>query len=749
LTGGGTGGVTRAILKHLDNKYSSYTFTDISIAFFEQAQETFKDHRNIIYESLDIEKDPTTQGFQEHSYDLVIASNVLHATKFLDQTMTNVRKLLKPGGKLLILEAVDNGAIRVAFSFCGVPGWWAGVDDGRELSPLITLGQWNSLLLRNGFSGIDTITPGTESAYQPVAVFVSSAMDEQIGLLQKPLSFTGSKSKVDTVLLVGGKTDYTKQLVQGLELLLQPWADNILLADSLEDLDLTTTSSMLHVLNLTELDAPIFEDITSPRLEAFKSLLNISKSFLWVTSGSKFDKPYSSMVLGIGRTLVHEMPHLRLQVLDAAHTNELSARVLAEAFLRIILVETWKNDIYAPERLWSHEPELWLENGRFNITRVVPEKAANRRLMSSRRVIKEEIGIKRFGIDVTWSGEFYALNQRQCLEEFPGTKTDEVSVWVSHSTLSALRVQGAGYLYLVFGENYENGMKVLALSESNGSLITTPACWTLPWHVKEDEEALLLVAIANDLLAQVLIETTLDNSTLLLFEPELALADAVRRRASLKNIRPCLITTATETKAENWLHLHQFSSDQEIKAKVPKDISALVDFSCAGKSNDLVSRIGAMATPLCQKATSSLLFSRTSQCHPGINFHSVAESLRSAVANSVSIIYTMPYPNSPSAIPARELSEPTPMDLGLQIVDWTASPTVPVRVQSAESMVKFKSDKTYFLVGMAGDMGRSLCRWMILHGAKHVVLTSRNPVIEKSWLDDVQELGGMVKVMSM
>jgi hybrid polyketide synthase/nonribosomal peptide synthetase ACE1 len=663
--------------------------------------------------------------------------------------MANVRKLLKPGGKLLILEAVDNGAIRVGFSFCGVPGWWAGGDDGRELSPLITPGQWDALLLRNGFSGIDTITPGTESTHQPVAVFVSSAVDEQIELLQKPLSFTGSKPKVETVLLVGGKTDHTKQLIQDLKLLLQPWTKNIFLTASLEDFDLTTASSMLHVLNLSELDAPIFENLTSPRLEAFKSLLNISKSFLWVTTGSKSDNPYSSMVLGIGRTLVHEMPHLRLQVLDAADINELSAPVLAEAFLKIVLADTWKNDIYAPERMWSNEPELWLENGKLNITRVVPEEAANRRLMSNRRVVEDEIDVKRFGIDVSWSGESYALNERQCPGGFPGTKDDEVSIWVSHSTLSALRVKGVGYLYLVFGENYENGTKVLALCESNSSIITTPACWALPWHVKEGDESMLLVAIANDLLAQVLIETTLENSTLILFGPELDLAEAVQRRAPMKNIRPCFITTASEMKGENWLHFHQFSSNQEVKAKVQKDISALVDFSSPGKSSGLVSRIGAMVPPLCQKATSSMLFSRISQCHPGINFHCVADSLRSAVANSVSILYTTPYPKHPPVLLERQLSEASPVDLGLQIVDWTTSPTVPVRVQSAESLVRFKSDKTYLLIGMAGDMGRSLCRWMILHGAKHVVLTSRNPSIEKSWLDDMQELGGMVKVMSM
>jgi hybrid polyketide synthase/nonribosomal peptide synthetase ACE1 len=236
---------------------------------------------------------------------------------------------------------------------------------------------------------------------------------------------------------------------------------------------------------------------------------------------------------------------------------------------------------------------------------------------------------------------------------------------------------------------------------------------------------------------------------LLLFEPKPALAEAVQRRAPIKNIRPCFVTTAAETKAENWLHLHQFSSDQEMKSKVPSDISALVDLSPPGKSSDLVSRIGTMVPPLCQKATFAMLFSRTSQCYPGISLHSMAENLRSAVANSVSMIYKTPYPNHPSTIPATQLSEATSVDLGVPIVDWTANLTVPVRVQSAESLVKFKSDKTYLLVGMTGDMGRSLCRWMILHGAKHVVLTSRNPRIENSWLDEMMELGGIVKVMSM
>lgn len=56
------------------------------------------------YRKLDIEQDPVLQGFQPESYDLVIASNVLHATANMTKTMRNVRSLLRPGGKALIGE---------------------------------------------------------------------------------------------------------------------------------------------------------------------------------------------------------------------------------------------------------------------------------------------------------------------------------------------------------------------------------------------------------------------------------------------------------------------------------------------------------------------------------------------------------------------------------------------------------------------------------------------------------------------
>jgi SAM-dependent methyltransferase len=84
--GAGTGGTTAKILEYLvsenrERMYFSYTYTDISSGFFVAARERFSDAQAIEYAVLDISHDPLDQGFEEHSYDLVIASNVSGGTQ--------------------------------------------------------------------------------------------------------------------------------------------------------------------------------------------------------------------------------------------------------------------------------------------------------------------------------------------------------------------------------------------------------------------------------------------------------------------------------------------------------------------------------------------------------------------------------------------------------------------------------------------------------------------------------------------
>lgn len=129
--GAGTGGYTRTILSAYDEIYSNqspkfvqYDFTDISAGFFEAAKEKFSFWgNNMNYKKLDIEANPIDQGFKAGSYDMILACQVLHATKSIKNTMTNVRQLLKPGGKLVLVETTKD-ALEVFLIFGTLPGWW-------------------------------------------------------------------------------------------------------------------------------------------------------------------------------------------------------------------------------------------------------------------------------------------------------------------------------------------------------------------------------------------------------------------------------------------------------------------------------------------------------------------------------------------------------------------------------------------------------------------------------------------------
>lgn len=124
--GAGTGSFTRKVFKALGSELqaASYRFTDVSQGFFEGARDGLAKWEHLIrYQRLDIEQDPIAQGFEAQTYDLIIASQVLHATSSMERTMSNVHRLLRPGGKLFMIETTrDQVDVQLAFGL--LPGWW-------------------------------------------------------------------------------------------------------------------------------------------------------------------------------------------------------------------------------------------------------------------------------------------------------------------------------------------------------------------------------------------------------------------------------------------------------------------------------------------------------------------------------------------------------------------------------------------------------------------------------------------------
>jgi hybrid polyketide synthase/nonribosomal peptide synthetase ACE1 len=115
--------------------------------------------------------------------------------------------------------------------------------------------------------------------------------------------------------------------------------------------------------------------------------------------------------------------------------------------------------------------------------------------------------------------------------------------------------------------------------------------------------------------------------------------------------------------------------------------------------------------------------------------------------NSLPSIYVH-NPSTVTVVTPMELVESKTVPSGLCVVDWAATAKVDAQIQPADVLVRFKHDKTYWLVGLTGGLGLSLCRWMVDRGARYVVMTSRNPSIDLSWLASLQDLGATVKIFA-
>ncbi|HTI21787.1 MAG TPA: amino acid adenylation domain-containing protein [Kutzneria sp.] len=142
--GAGVGGTTAGVLAALATPVE-YVYTDLSQAFLNHGRRRFGD--KISTALLNIEHDPAEQGFHGRRFDVIVASNVVHATRDLETSLTHIGRLLNPGGRLVLSEMVAPAAVYTLI-FGLTDGWWRYVDPERRLphGPLLDVPRWQRLL---------------------------------------------------------------------------------------------------------------------------------------------------------------------------------------------------------------------------------------------------------------------------------------------------------------------------------------------------------------------------------------------------------------------------------------------------------------------------------------------------------------------------------------------------------------------------------------------------------------------------
>lgn len=719
--GAGTGGTTRSILDSVGSAgYSSYTYTDISSGFFQKAAEKFSDHRDkMTFKVLNIENDVAAQSFQEGAYDVIVAANVLHATRKLAETVRHARSLLKPGGYLVLME-ITGDSLAATYTMGALPGWWLGVDDGRRFNPGVSVSEWDSLLKSTGFSGVDRVTYDCPDLKKHTfSVIISQAIDEQVSLLREPLSAQIS-SPQERLLVIGGVSSQVSKLSRDIRKLLQQWRE-IIVVESFDALDPKTIDQQTFVISLTELDTALFATtMTNDRLQRLQQLFSRASRVLWLTSGSTSHSPLSNMVVGLGRSLSKELPHLTLQFLVAGSVTEISPAVVAKTFLRLVI--SGRSDLTKRNMFYGTEPELKLKADKIMIPRIVLDKAMNDRFNSTRRTITHQIHKQSTSVEIVADAD----KDRLVLQEAAPLVTSEGTIVdVQYSTtigkgcsLSVGTARGCPNLVLAASDT--DATSICALGEK--LFITPDESVTSP--------STLLQEIASHVFASRIMALVPNGSAALVYEPTTSLAAAIQIQSQKLNKKVFFSSSKCKT-PNGWIPVHLHATERALRGTVPRGVGCLI-----------------VVGPSPPKAlVSSLPKGSSVHCFDGNAVISVDRALLESV-----------YPDAVQS----SRQQPVPATVDVQtlagaayentnypnIIDWTRS-EMKLTVRPLDPGRSLRPDRSYLLVGMTGDLGRSLCKWMVTNGARYVALTSRSAEVDHDWLQEMSGLGATVQVYKM
>ncbi|MCP5108987.1 MAG: amino acid adenylation domain-containing protein, partial [bacterium] len=208
--GGGRGMLTRELTPILMEHNVRYHFTDLGPFFVINARKEAEEQGRTFMDFgvLDITKDPVEQGFEPHSFDMIVSLNVINATSSVEISLSNLKRLLAPNGALCLVEGTNPK--RLLTMVVGLAeGWWYFEDSHlRPDCALVSLDIWEKVFEEQGFRDV-TVLPGKGDRRSRTSAGLIFGLQEEEIYLETP---EAKKREQNLKLLQKAGADF--QLVQ-------------------------------------------------------------------------------------------------------------------------------------------------------------------------------------------------------------------------------------------------------------------------------------------------------------------------------------------------------------------------------------------------------------------------------------------------------------------------------------------------------------------------------------------------------
>lgn len=319
--GAGTGATTRAVLAALVAADPLFTFTDVSRSLLDQAAAA-GEYGDIGFEVLDIERDPGQQRLPLAAQDIVVAANVLHATRNLKESLAHARALLADGGIFVLVEATVP-RLWLDLTFGLTTGWWRFEDDRTVQNyPLLSAAEWRTLLGTAGFEDV-CVVADPEALGQAVIVARAAPCHDET---KSWLIMSGNDNTLG-VELANLLTDH------GDACFLTPSADAAGTLSTLAAAEETPTH-IVSVANLDSLDAELVDPIEMADQAVQRSMeiihlvraaaaLRNPPSLIIITKNAVATSPMDSLsglvaaaLPGLAKVIALEYPEIDLRFVD-------------------------------------------------------------------------------------------------------------------------------------------------------------------------------------------------------------------------------------------------------------------------------------------------------------------------------------------------------------------------------------------------------------------------------------------------
>lgn len=730
--GASLNGTTRAMLEALGQLGSVYHFTNTSDEDFEKAEKDLSAWGEILmFDTLDVAKDLSAQGFEPASYDVVIASGIVPSST---QTLAAAQALIKPGGKLLLAQTASDGL--------------------------------DKLLKDAGFSGVDIAVTGSAvlSTVPPTDPIQLPRSDEIILV-------TSSKTGVPPAKWLKSLQDLVSKLV--------PDAASSSLPE-VHDLEATSEESYSGkiCIFLGEISKPVLRDVDAKAFEAIKAMTTKCKGLLWVTRGGsvKCEAPDFGLAAGFLRTARSEYLGRAYVALDFDPSAPLWSDNDAQAIVKVLRAGF---DSSSPG-----EFEYAVRDGVFKVPRVFDDAPRNRLvspsdtlaanavalapLRQADRALSLHIGAPGrletlvFAEDAPLSGAGELSPELVEIEPHAyGLNDRDLMIATGQLHGEPMGVEGAGIITRVGAEaakkGYTVGDKVFGLLPHGkiGSIARVP--WTsvvkmLPSHGFE-EAAALPIAYCTAYMSLTTLAHLEKDQAVLIHDAAGSVGQAaimIARHVGAK----IFATVATPEDRELMTTHYGIPADHVFSSQ---DSSFVAGVLTSTKNSGVDVVLNTLSGPLVQENFNVLaafghlidisqqdseaknqLAARPSNRPVSVSaFSLLALAQHSPCQLHRALVETAKLIREHKLLPAQPLASYSVSEVSEAFRHLQTAGTVGKTVLSVGSDVKvpvlrrsltpkFKSDASYLLVGGVGGIGLSMAHWMADQGAKNIIVLSRS-----------------------